>query len=376
MKKKLRTAVAMLLLHLAILPTTAFTQLTTAPEGGNRKALVKENIGITDVSIEYSRPGVKGRDGKIWGGLIHTGYMDLGFGTSKKAPWRAGANENTVIEFTTPVLVEGKPLPAGKYALFIAYDANQSTLIFSKNYTSWGSFFYKEEEDALRVPVKNVPLDKSVEWLKFEFLHQTDSSATIALQWEKLMIPFTITTDYINLQIASFRQELRSEKSFSGGWQNWNQAAAWAMQHNTNLEEALTWAETAINDQFVGQKNFATLSTKAQLLTRLNRQAEATAIMKEALPMGATNQIHAYARQLLQQKRGQEAYEVFKLNYDKTPNVFTTNMGMMRGYSAIGNYKKALEFAQKAAPQAPDKVNKDQIERLIKQLQEGKNVNQ
>jgi len=370
MKNKLLTAAALF----CLLPT-AFSQLTTAPDGGNRRAQVKENIGITDVTIEYGRPGVKGREGKIWGSLIHTGYADLGFGTSKQAPWRAGANENTTIEFTTPVMIQGKAIPAGKYGLFIAYDPNESTLILSKNNSSWGSFFYDPKEDALRVPVKPVAQDKSVEWLKYEFMNETDSSATVALEWEKLMIPFTVSTDYVNLQLESFRRELRSEKSFNPGWQSWNQAANYCILHNVNLDEALVWSDKSINEPFIGQKNFVTLSTKAQVLDKLNRHAEATATMKEALPLGTPAQIHNYARQLLQQKKSKEAFDVFKLNYDKNPNTFTTNMGMMRGYSAVADYKKALEFAQKALLQAPDNGNKVNVERCVKMLQEGKDVN-
>lgn len=370
MKNKLLTAAALLLL---LTHTTA--QLTTAPEGGNKKAQVSENIGITTVSIEYSRPGVKGREGKIWGNLVHKGFTDLGFGTSKNAPWRAGANENTVIEFNTPVMIEGKTVPAGKYGLFIAYDSLASTVILSKNHTSWGSFFYDDKEDALRVTVKPVPLDKSVEWLRFEFLNQTDSSATVALAWEKLMFPIRLSTDHVNLQLESFRRELRSEKSFNPGWQNYNQAALYCLVHNVNFEEGLAWAEQAVNGTFVGEKNFTTLSTKAQLLARLNRTAEAEAMMKEALPMGNPVQIHNYARQLVAQKKYKEAFDAFKLNYDKNPNTFTTNMGMTRGYSALSNYKKATEYALKALPQAPDKVNKDNVMRIIQMLQDGKDVN-
>jgi hypothetical protein len=170
-------------------------QLTTLPDGGNKKAMVAERIGISDVVISYSRPGVKGREGKIWGQLIPAGFNNLGFGTSKAAPWRAGANENTTIQFSDGVKIEGQPLPEGKYGFFIAYDANECTLIFSKNSTSWGSFFYDDKEDALRVKVKPVLLDKSVEWLKYEFTNQTENSATIALQWEKLSIPFKVEID-------------------------------------------------------------------------------------------------------------------------------------------------------------------------------------
>jgi len=353
----------------------SFSQLNTAPDGGNKKAMVGERIGITDVTVHYDRPAVKGRDGQVWGTLVHKGYMDLGFGTSKQAPWRAGANENTTVEFSTDVKVEGRDLPAGKYALFIAYDPNECTVIFSKNNSSWGSFFYDPKEDALRVNVKPVASDKKVEWLQYEFTNESETGATLELAWEKLRIPVRIETDYVNLQLASFRKELRGERSFNPGWQSYNQAATFCLMHNTNLEEGLAWVNQSITDQFVGEKNFRNLSVKAQLLSKLNKEDEAKAIMKDAIALGSPAEVHNYARQLLQQKKSQEAFEVFKFNYDRNPNTYTTNMGLTRGYSAIGNYKKALEFANKALPLAPDNVNKQNVERIIKMLGEGKDVN-
>src|SRR5437879_4383963 len=110
-----------LLIATIFFSVAASTQnLTIPPDGGNKKATVSERIGITDVTIHYDRPGVKGREGKIWNGLVHVGYKDLGFGTSKASPWRAGANENTTIRFSTDVMVEGKPLKAGTYGFFVA----------------------------------------------------------------------------------------------------------------------------------------------------------------------------------------------------------------------------------------------------------------
>src|SRR5258708_3828622 len=188
MKKLLKSCLLLLSLQLAF-GGMVEAQLTTLPRGGNKRAFVGEQIGITDVIIHYSRPGVKKRDDHIWGELIPVGFAELGYGAKKPAPWRAGANENTTIEFTTDVKIEGQELPAGKYGFFIAYDPNECNLIFSKNSTSWGNFFYDPEEDALRVKVKPVKTDKSVEWLKYEFTDQTPSSATVQLQWEKLMIP-------------------------------------------------------------------------------------------------------------------------------------------------------------------------------------------
>src|SRR4051812_44729085 len=178
-----RTLIVLLCSHALL--TAVNAQLTTLPDGGNKKAWVGERVGLTDITIQYNRPGVKGREGKIWGGLVGNGFNDLGFGTSKAAPWRAGANENTTIEFSTDVKVDGHPLAAGKYGFFIATGDPESTIIFSKNSTSWGSFFYDSTEDALRVTIKPVPTAESTEWLKYEFTDETDSSAVVNLVWEK-----------------------------------------------------------------------------------------------------------------------------------------------------------------------------------------------
>ncbi len=219
----------------AAITINCFGQLTTPPDGGNKKAWVGERIGITDVTIHYDRPVVKGREGQIYGKLVPYGFNDLGFGTSKAAPWRAGANENTTIEFSTDVKIEGKPLPAGKYGFFIATGPDEETLIFSKNNSSWGSFFYDEKEDALRVKIKPITSNESNEWLKYEFTNQTPNSATINLVWEKLRIPFKVEVDLQKEQLESFRRELRSDKGFTSN--AWVQAAQYTLANNTNLEE-------------------------------------------------------------------------------------------------------------------------------------------
>lgn len=354
--------------------TFVHAQLTTTPSGGNKMALVGERIGITDVTIHYSRPGVKGREGKIWGQLIAPGYNDLGFGNTKQAPWRAGANENTTIEFTTDVKVEGQPLAAGKYAFFIAYDANECTLIFSKNTNSWGSFFYNPAEDALRVKVKPLAAANSVEWLRYEFTDQKPTSATVALEWEKLVIPFKIEVDLPATQIASFRRELQTDKGFQ--WESWAQAAQWCVDNNTNLDQALLWSDTAVSINFGGDRSFQSWSTKAQVLEKLGRGTEAAEIMKKALPYGNEFEVHQYARQLLASKKYQEAFNVFKMNYDAHPGIYITTGGMVRGYSALGNYAEALKYAQKALPLAPPGQAKAMMEKAIETLKAGKDMNQ
>jgi hypothetical protein len=366
-----------LLFVTALLATTAMhaQKILTAstPAGGNKRASVSEMVGITDVTIRYNRPGVKGREGKIWGQLVPAGFIDEQFGTSKSSPWRAGANEATTIEFSTDVKIDGQPLPKGKYGLYIAYGTDESTVIFSNDNNNWGSFFYDPKDDALRIKVKPVATDRSVEWLKYEFTNQTETAATINLLWEKLNIPFTVEVDLIKTQIAVFRSELGSDKGFA--WQSWQNAAQWSIDHNTNLEEALRWADLSMDPRVAGERNFVSLSTKAQVLSKLNRGNEAIAIMNEALPLGNMQQIHQYARSLLIQKQKQEALKVFILNHDKNPNQFTTLMGLTRGYSAVGDYAKALSYLEKAEPLAPDVANKNNIVKFKGVLKEGKDIN-
>lgn len=346
--------------------------LTMTPPGGNKKASVSEQIGIVKISITYSRPGVKGREGKIYNTPVaHYGFVDLGHGTTHAAPWRAGANENTAITFSHPVKVEGHDLPAGSYGFFIALGEDESTLIFSKVANSWGSYYYDPEQDALRVAVKNVALDESVEWLKYEFIDQSENSATIAMSWEKRMIPFKVEADVHALQIAAFESDFRTTRPYY----DYIQAAQYCIQNNVALDKALAWMDHAIYFRVMGEKNFRTLSTKAAVLTKMGRTDEARKVMEEAIPLGNVTDVHYYARTLVNMKEKQEAFKVFKFNYDRNPNVFTTNVGMGRGYSALGDYKKALTYMKAALPQAPDELNKTSVEGMIKRLEEKQDVN-
>ncbi len=362
-----------LLLALATALFTKAQTLTSVVPGNDRKAMVGEQIGLTKVIINYDRPGVKGREGKIWGQLVHEGFKDLGFGSAKAAPWRAGANENTTIEFSTDVKIEGKSLPAGKYGLFVAWDPNESTVIFSKNSGSWGSYYYKESEDALRVKVKPQQTEKSVEWLKYEFVNQTNNSATVALEWEKMIIPFKVEVDIVQTQIESFRQELRTRKGFQ--WQPWVEAAMYCVQNNTNLEEALLWTDSATSTIFGGNTQFQAWSAKAQVLQKLGRGKDADEIMQKYLPLANMHEVHQYGRQLLQVGKKKEALEVFKQNNIKYPNEFTTIFGLARGYSGNGDYANALKYAKLALPLAPNGGNKTAVENAIKKLEENKDFN-
>lgn len=174
---------------LLILPSTTFTQ-----EKRVRKSLmasVMQRLGIdTDITIVYSRPGVKGRT--IWGELVPYGLAPGNkYSEEKPYPWRAGANENTTIEFSQDVLVEGNKLPAGKYGIHMIPSEKDWVIIFSKNNSAWGSFAYNQEEDALRVTVTPTEAPHQ-EWLIFGFDNLAGTSATAFLHWEKVKVPFKI----------------------------------------------------------------------------------------------------------------------------------------------------------------------------------------
>jgi len=155
------------------------------------KASVMQALGTDAViTIEYSRPGVKGR--KIWGDLVPYGLAPGNkYSENRPYPWRAGANENTTIELNKDVLVEGKPLPAGKYGIHMIPGEKEWTIIFSKNSSAWGSYSYKQEEDALRVTVTPVKAPFQ-EWLVYGFDDLAGTSATAFLHWEELKVPFKI----------------------------------------------------------------------------------------------------------------------------------------------------------------------------------------
>lgn len=345
-----------------------------APNGYTKKASVSELVGLTQASITYHRPAVNGREGKIWGQVVHKGFVNQGFGSGKLAPWRAGANENTIIEFDNDVTIEGKALPKGKYGLFVAYDPAECIVIFSRKTDAWGSFFYDEKDDALRVNVKPEALEKSVENLKYEFAKQTPNSAVIVLSWEKLSIPFKVEVDYLKQQFDAFVAESQNPRGFTP--QGLNVAANWCLQNNYQLEKGLEWAKLATGPSFPGDPtSFSALATKALILEKLGRSDESATVIKTALPFGNVGQVQQLGRQLLTAKKNKIALEVFQFNYNKNPDNFLTLTGMARGLSANGEYAKALEFAKKALPLAPNDAGKQAVQAMIDKLSAGKDIN-
>lgn len=358
-----------------------FPGLTMPPSGDNQRASVTQFIGPVKITIDYNSPKVHGptgedRRGKIWGTLVPYGMANLGFGNGKPSPWRAGANENTVFAVSHPVLIEGKPLPAGRYGFHILPEKDEWTLIFSTNSTSWGSFFYEPDEDALRVKVKPRKHEYR-EFLTYEFTDRRPTKAVAELQWEDLAAGWTIEVENVNaIYLSSLKHELRTVPGFS--WQSFVGASQFCLQNNLDLNQALEWAEAAVSRPFVGQANFTTLSNKAMVLGALGRDEDAKSAAMLAIKHPTANalMIHQFGRQLLRAGKTKEAMAVFQANVDKYGEAWPTHVGLARGYAALGESAKALEHAKKALEQAPDDLNRNGLKQMIQQLTDGKPVPQ
>ncbi len=375
-----RTTQLFLLLIFCV--TIGKSQITLPPSGGNQKSVVTQYIGsIAHVSVIYNSPDVtasngQDRKGKIWGQLVPYGMAPNGFGSAKEIPWRAGANENTIIKFSHDVTVQGKTLKAGKYGLHMIPKAEGSwTLIFNKNTSAWGSYYYDAADDALRVeatPEKS----EYTEWLTYDFVDRKPTSCVLAMKWENLSVPFKIElSDAKELYVDKIRDELKSSTGFQ--YQSWVSAVNYCVTNDVNLEEALVWADQAISAPFIGQENFTTLSAKAAVLNKLNRGDEAIAAMDKAVKHATATsfQIHGFGRQLISLGQKEKALEVFQLNAERFGEAWPTHVGLARGYSAVGQYDKALKHAKLAHAQAPDKLNKDSLSQMMEQLKANKDVN-
>jgi hypothetical protein len=335
----------------AVTPAQSF--VLDLPDASQR-AEISQRIGLTNITIDYHRPLVKDR--KIWGGLIPYGTV-----------WRAGADENTTITFSDPVQVEGKPLDKGTYGLHMIPTADEWTIIFSKNSTSWGSFTYDEKEDALRVTVKPKTADFH-NALTYEFDQLQPDSAVVQMAWDKVAVPFTVSVDVHDLVEASLKKQLRNLPQYT--WISWDDAANYLLAEKINLDDALKYANRSIQleDRFENEM------TKSQVLAALNRKDDADAAQKKALSLASPLQMHIYARQLQGQKRNEEAFAIFRENAKKHPDMWFVHSGLARIYSSEGKFDEAAKEMQIAADGAPA-GQKSAFEGLVKQLQAKQDIN-
>ncbi len=236
----------------------------------SQKASVMQRIGTTDVTVIYHSPSAKKR--KIFGGIVPYDFVVDGV----EFPWRAGSNQNTTIEFTHDVRVQGQHLPKGKYGLHIYVKEREWTFIFSNTSDSWGSFSYNKEEDALRV--KAIPEKGPYqEWLNYEFVTRKPESASLELQWSTIKCSIEIEVDVTNNVLLDLKS--KEEKSSD----DYIKMAQLTVAQNANkIDEAIKYVDKSIE---IG-KEFRNLILKSDLLAKKGMKSESIRYKEEALNMG------------------------------------------------------------------------------------------
>lgn len=359
---KLRTVTTICAFLLFAISTNTFAQLNTPR--GSQMAKVSQRVGLTDITIMYSRPSVNGRE--IWGKLVPYGMNNLGFGTAKESPWRAGANENTIIKFTDDVKIEGQPLKAGKYGFHIIVNKDDTaTLIFSKNTKAWGSYFYDPSDDALRVDIKTTEVPHT-ELLTYSFIAVDATSATAALTWEKKQFPFKIDVNTTDIVMANFSAQLQGQAGF--GRQNWETAANYALNNGGDLNTALNWIDAAISGQFFSQKTFNNVALKAQILNKMGKTDEYATLMDEASSMANKNQLNALGYQMMGAKDYDRALTYFKTNVENHPTDANSYDSLGECYKAMGEKEKAIKNFKKSLSLNPPANVKANSEKHLKEL--------
>ncbi|HKC25413.1 MAG TPA: DUF2911 domain-containing protein [Thermoanaerobaculia bacterium] len=327
---------------LVVFAGTASSQVAPLPvPDASQRASVAQRVGLTDIAIVYHRPAVNKR--KIWGGLVPYGEV-----------WRAGADENTTISFSSPVKVNGKELAAGTYGLHMLPTEKDWTVIFSKEAQAWGSFSYDPKEDALRVVASAQPGELQ-ERLSYTFDDPTNTSTGISLRWEKLRVPFTVDVDTPAVVVASLREQLRGLPRFF--WQGWNQAAAYCAQNGVNLDEAMSWADSSIK---IGE-NFSNLRTKATLLEKKGDAKPAAELRAKALTLASEQDMNLYGYSLLGQGKTDEAVEVFKKNVKDHPGSWNVYDSLGEAYAKKGDKAQARASYEKAMAMVKDEAQRKRI---------------
>ncbi len=297
-------------------------------------ANVGQRIGLTDVTVDYHRPAVNGRT--VWGELVPYGQV-----------WRAGANENTTVTFSSPVTVGGAEVPAGTYGLhMIPTTSGPWTVILSSMADAWGSFSYDEKEDVARVTV--TPREAGMEErLSYRFDDPTDTSAELVMAWENVEVPIPISVDTPNVVLANMEREMRGLPRFS--WQGWDQIASWALQNDLKLEEALGWAEQSVGTN----RTFTNTMTLAALQEKLGRTPEADATRTDAMALATEAEMNTYGYQLMGQGKMDEALAVFRKNVADHPDSWNVYDSLAEAMTAQGDSAAAIEQYEKARSMAP-----------------------
>ena len=300
------------------------------------RARSSQQVGLTEIEIAYHRPAVKGR--KVWGGLVPYDQV-----------WRAGANDNTVVTFSTPVSVVGTVLPAGRYGLHMLPTATEFTVMFSRQSQAWGSYTYDPKEDAARVQVTPVPAEPT-ERLLYTFDDPTDHSVTLSLRWGSLRVPIKLDIDTKQVVVRSLRDQLRGLQQFFP--EGWNAAAGWCLRNDVNLDEAMTWADRSI----ALRETFTGLNLKAAMMEKKGDPRGAGALRARALTIATEAEVNLTGYTLLGQNKVDEALGLFQRNVKNHPDSWNVYDSLAEGYAmkgdkpqAIANYRRALEMVKQEA---------------------------
>ena len=312
-------------------------------------ASISQTIGISRVDISYHRPAVKGR--KVWGGLVPLGEV-----------WRAGANENTTITFSTPVRIGGTSVPAGTYGLHMIPTTGPWTIILSTNGTSWGSYFYKQSEDALRFSVTPAQ-EQFHEWLQYEFGAITDTSAVLSLLWENLRVPIALSFETPTLVLANAREAyLRGVAGFT--WQGYNQAAQYAIQHGGDVNEALGWIDRSLQYG----TNFTNLQTKATILDKRGDAPGAKALRTRAMQVATEAEVNTYGYTLMGAGRVDDAIAMFEANVKAHPDSWNVYDSLGEALETKGEVRGAIKNYEKALALVGDEANKKRLTETLTRL--------
>lgn len=266
----------------------------------SQKASVMQRIGVTDVTITYSRPAVKGR--QIWGDPLPEQANVKGEATLDNqnerpkgaviAPWghvwRAGANEATTFVVTDDVLVNGQKLPAGNYSLHVIPTKDEWTVIFNKTADQWGSFDYDASKDALRVKVKPQWLQTNEESLSYNFDPVTADSATVNIRWEKVNVPFTVAVPDVGaVTMAHLKAAVAGAKP--DDWRTPMQAGVYLIANGkpADADQGLAWLDQSIKVK----ETFQNLSNKSRALYKLGKKEEALALAEQAIQRGKADKV-------------------------------------------------------------------------------------
>ena len=358
--RKLHAIGVTMQLLITLISSAVIAQPITTPRTPSPAASVSQTIGISVVTVKYSRPSVKGRE--IWGKLVPYGLNAQNFGNGNPAPWRAGANENTTIKFSHDAKVEGQPVPAGEYGLFfVVNEGNTAELILSKDNKSWGSFFYEPKQDLIRskIQLREIPF---TEMLTYDFISNTKTSSELVLNWEKKQFPVKIEFDVDNIVLANAAEELKGPVGF--GWQGFASAANYAMQNTKNYDQALTWIDQAI----AINKSFSTLNVKSNILKAMGKTAEADKIMNDAIAIANENELNTYGYTLLNAGQHDKAIEMFVLNTKRFPKSANCFDSLGEAFVTKGDNKNAILNFKKSLSMDPPPNVRANSEKFLKQL--------